>query len=75
MGRRAASDSLELVLEVLEGEGILQDLGVGRAGSHGILTLGGHAGGHGRGAEEGGKGEEGSELHRAGFGLLWWVFW
>lgn len=61
MGHRAASDSLELVLEVLEGEGVLQDLNVGGRGGPALERVG-VGGGCGQG---GGEGEEegGAVLH------------
>ena len=53
-GSRA--NSLEFVLEVLEGKGVLQDLGVG--GTVGPLESGG-----GRGAKDRGEGDESRGLH------------
>lgn len=63
---RKQRHSLELLLEVLEGQGVLQDLSVGGGGT-GIGTLvDGVCGGHGVGAKSGQAGEDskgGGEHH------------
>jgi hypothetical protein len=70
--KREDENSLKLVLEVLEGQGVLQNGGIVRSvARHGPL-VNGVGSGHGHGAHGGGEGEQRSGQH---YDLVigWWL--
>lgn len=70
-GKEEGEDLLELVLEVLESQGVLQNGGVVRSvARHGSL-VDGVGGGHGHGADGGGEGEKRCGQHYGNSLVIW----